>query len=136
MDEEEPDPLLSDSGAGAENVWIRATSKKRRFRKLNGESDHGMPTAAPTPLPGTRTSSISALQIRDEYLRVQSEWQESPSCSRLVNLVRRVAGTSCPVRQAVCLGIGTFDPESGSWEVKRRAYVELAAFVTIVDCLC
>lgn len=34
--------------------------------------------------------------------------------------------------QAVCLGIGTFDPEDGAWEVKRRTHIQLVAFQFIV----
>lgn len=38
-----------------------------------------------------------------------------------------------PVRKAVCLGIGSFDPENGSWSVKEKAHVQLAAFLLIVE---
>lgn len=38
-----------------------------------------------------------------------------------------------PVRKAVCLGLGSFDPENGSWVTKEKAHVQLAAFLFIVE---
>lgn len=40
-----------------------------------------------------------------------------------------------PVSTAICLGIGSFDPHEGSWPLRRRTHVQLAAFETIVAAL-
>ncbi|UNI22243.1 hypothetical protein JDV02_008147 [Purpureocillium takamizusanense] len=38
-----------------------------------------------------------------------------------------------PVTKAVCLGIGTFDPPDGGWEAKRRTFLQLIAFLILVE---
>ncbi|KND91756.1 hypothetical protein TOPH_03898 [Tolypocladium ophioglossoides CBS 100239] len=47
--------------------------------------------------------------------------------------LRAVPDIAAEYRAAVCLGIGTFDPADGSGEARRRTYVQLIAFLVMVD---
>lgn len=38
-----------------------------------------------------------------------------------------------PVTKAVCLGIGSFDPENGSWITKEKAHMQFVVFLVIVE---
>ncbi|KAK5999237.1 hypothetical protein PT974_01629 [Cladobotryum mycophilum] len=38
-----------------------------------------------------------------------------------------------PVTRAICLGIGSFDPPDGGWEAKRKTYIQLIAFLIMVE---
>ncbi|EHK42657.1 hypothetical protein TRIATDRAFT_246475 [Trichoderma atroviride IMI 206040] len=38
-----------------------------------------------------------------------------------------------PIRKAICLGIGSFDPDNGSWITKEKAHMQFAAFSVIVE---
>ncbi|XWW94546.1 hypothetical protein V2A60_002489 [Cordyceps javanica] len=77
--------------------------------------------------------------LRADYDRIRSQWlQSEPAHEALVQLVDAVAATTTTrrplvVTKAVCLGIGTFDPEDGAWEAKRAAFVQLCALTTLVS---
>lgn len=83
---------------------------------------------------------LSVSDIQRDHNRHMAQWQESTCRRRLIDLLSaRLTTTSWGSRpnvsRAVCLGIGSFDPEDGAWEVKRRAHIQLAAFLTIVTTL-
>ncbi|ROT41626.1 hypothetical protein SODALDRAFT_271672 [Sodiomyces alkalinus F11] len=75
--------------------------------------------------------------IKNEFDSFSTRWRESESHQpqSLQSLILEHHKHHAPVRKAVCLGIGTFDPDDGSWEVKRRAHVQLAAFMAMVELL-
>lgn len=108
--------------------------KPRRSRRSNppGRADTSSP--AP-PTPARRTGPPRPVRdIAAEYRALRAAWEPSPACRSLRALVAaRAAAAAAPVTQAVCLGIGTFDPADGGWEARRRTYVQLIAFLVMVD---
>lgn len=79
-----------------------------------------------------RSSFLSLPAITAEYNRIVTQWETSPCCHQLRDLIASHARYST-ITQAICFGLGTFDPEDGGWEVKRRAHVQLAAFLYMVN---
>jgi hypothetical protein len=77
--------------------------------------------------------SLSLEQIKQNHARFADQWKSSPSCHRLQELLVSHTTSTSKVTKAICFGIGTFDPADGSWEQKRKAHVQLAAFLTIVE---
>ncbi|KAF4119946.1 SRR1 [Geosmithia morbida] len=81
-----------------------------------------------------QTENIRSLEeIAAEYRHVRSQWEKEAACRELKRHVTNI--DVFPVSRAVCLGIGTFDPPDGGWETKRRTFVQLMAFLTMVECL-
>lgn len=79
-------------------------------------------------------STLNSLEdIAGEYRRVRSQYEQDAACAALKQLVREM--NNKPINRAVCLGIGTFDPPDGGWETKRRTYLQLAAFMVMVQVL-
>lgn len=68
--------------------------------------------------------------LQAEYDRIQTQWLTSPAHESITNLVETHANSST-IKRAVCLGIGTFDPEDGAWAAKRAAFVQLCALSTL-----
>ncbi|KAL2758331.1 hypothetical protein ACRALDRAFT_1068689 [Sodiomyces alcalophilus JCM 7366] len=116
--------------------WTRVASKSRYRRApravatqkdlvaAKARYDHNQPRE---PLPVS--------EIKNDFTSFSTRWRESDSYQSLKSLILEHHERHRPVRKAVCLGIGTFDPDDGSWEVKRRAHVQLAAFLAMVDLL-
>ncbi|RYP60470.1 hypothetical protein DL771_010500 [Monosporascus sp. 5C6A] len=111
------------------------TQVRRKSRRNAGSKDPRQQLKAPLQKPtssGTATR-LSVSEIRRDHERFSRLWQES-SCRRQLRdlMASRTGRPTTPVSQAVCLGIGSFDPEDGAWEVRRRAHIQLAAFLFIV----
>lgn len=51
----------------------------------------------------------------------------------LRKLIASQGDVLAPVKKAICLGIGSFDPEDGSWDSKRRTYHQCIAFLAMVE---
>lgn len=111
--------------------WTRVKSKSR-YRKAP-RADRPAPASAS---PAETQSTKPAAEIAAEYHTFRDRWQSSDACARLRALVAENAAQGQPIRKAVCLGIGTFDPEHGGWDAKRRTYVQLLGFLTMVEELC
>lgn len=113
-------------------AWTLVARKKSR----TGRSRRPVPPEDPLPPPPPPSSLRSPSAIAAEYRRIRSAW-DAPS-SACCAAVRALAATSvaaagaCP-RRAVCLGIGSFDPPDGAWAAKRRTYLQLIAFLVMVD---
>jgi hypothetical protein len=123
-------PGSNDPDAG----WTHVRSKRRRNQAVAtpGPSLQG----EPTEIEPRTASSKTVPEMHDEYARISSQWEGQAARNALLEIVRANAKRSPRISRAICLGIGTFDPENGGWEAKRRAYLQLAAFTTIVACLC
>lgn len=85
----------------------------------------------PNPSP-----ELSVADITSDHERVVAKWRASPTNEHLRKLVRENITThAADIDKAVCLGLGTFDPATGSWSHKWAAHCQLDAFVAMVDCL-
>ena len=114
------------------DAWTFVRSKKRRPGTNPPAKQPAKPASAGLPTPAAATLTPGEIEL--DQRRIQSQWLASASCRRLEELVR-TRKPDAPVSTAVCLGIGTFDPDDGSWPLKRRTHVQLAAFETIVAAL-
>ncbi|RYO79235.1 hypothetical protein DL766_001700 [Monosporascus sp. MC13-8B] len=115
-----------------QEVW---TQVRRKSRRNAGSKAPQQQLKAPLQKPtgsGT-TTRLSVSEIQRDHERFSMQWQESSCRRQLLDLMAsRTGRPTTTVSQAVCLGIGSFDPKDGAWEVKRRAHVQLAAFLSIV----
>ncbi|KAJ0315127.1 hypothetical protein COL5a_012093 [Colletotrichum fioriniae] len=113
--------------------WIHVKSKSRSRR-----SAPKPPVKGPGAIskPAEPRSHKSVIDITAEYHSFKSKWRETICCLSLKKLVRDNFEGHRRVRKAVCLGVGTFDPEDGGWDAKRRSYIQLDAFLTVVEVLC
>ncbi|ETS81675.1 hypothetical protein PFICI_06677 [Pestalotiopsis fici W106-1] len=113
-----------------EEPWTFVTSKKGR------QSRRRAPPAAremsQTSGPARTTPNLSVQDIQSDYKKFSLQWADSKCCHKLQELVK---SKSCHPRptKAICLGLGSFDPEDGSWQTRRRSHIQLAAFVTLVE---
>ena len=107
--------------------------KPRRSRRHHPPRvSHGPSSTSPAPAP--RAGPLRPVaDIAAEYRTLRAAWESSPACLALRALVAAHAAAAAPVTQAVCLGIGTFDPADGGWDARRRTYVQLVAFLVMVD---
>ncbi|KAJ0295527.1 uncharacterized protein N0V96_005493 [Colletotrichum fioriniae] len=112
--------------------WIHVKSKSRSRR-----SAPKPPVKGPGAIskPAEPRSHKSVIDITAEYHSFKSKWRETICCLSLKKLVRDNFEGHRRVRKAVCLGVGTFDPEDGGWDAKRRSYIQLDAFLTVVEVL-
>ncbi|OAA35180.1 hypothetical protein NOR_08103 [Metarhizium rileyi] len=90
-------------------------------------------TAAPIAAPHRTAPPAPASALKAEYLSIKRAWTPSPCCTSLRSLIASQGRVLAPVTNAICLGLGTFDPHDGSWEAKRRTYRQFIAFLTIVE---
>lgn len=72
-------------------------------------------------------------EIRTEYNRVLYQCGNDSACTALKKVVREMQPK--PITRGICLGIGTFDPPDGGWDTKRRTYLQLWAFITMIEAL-
>lgn len=110
--------------------WTVVSSKSRR----RGKSHH-VPEARTDQLDTSnitpRTEGLRPpTDIYAEYQRIRSQWETSRAALKLREIVLQ---QNVPISCAICLGIGTFDPPDGGWETKRRTYLQLIAFLIMVD---
>ncbi|KAI1635221.1 hypothetical protein F4809DRAFT_462268 [Biscogniauxia mediterranea] len=138
------------SQPAAQEEWIQVRRKGRRrtpgqtqtltqtqVQPRTAFSSVSVPDLADTKRP-PRTSSLTVDEIRRTHERIAAQWAASPCRQRLASaLASRPTSPSPvpspPITSAICLGIGTFDPDDGSWELRRRAHVQLAAFLFMVE---
>jgi hypothetical protein len=80
------------------------------------------------------SSSLTVSDIKRDHERIREQWLSSASHRHLEELMASKAHLPIPTT-AICLGLGSFDPEDGSWQVKRRSHVQLAAFNALVQLL-
>lgn len=128
----------SNQAPDGEESWTFVSSKrhrqsgKRKPRPLASHPDASVSQSQPAP---TRVSAqLTVEEIERDYKKFSEQWNQSGSCRQLEGLASsRSAQTR--VTKAICVGLGSFDPEDGSWQVKRRSHIQLAAFVTLVQSL-
>ncbi|RDA85028.1 hypothetical protein CP532_4579 [Ophiocordyceps camponoti-leonardi (nom. inval.)] len=112
------------------STWTFVRSRRR------GRQKPPPPLPPPLPLTSRRTatttadSSRTASDLAAENDRLRSAWEQTPCCA---SLRRIVSSSACRVRTAVCLGIGTFDPDDVGWQTRRTSFLQLAAFSVMVE---
>ncbi|KAI0173018.1 hypothetical protein GGR52DRAFT_432177 [Hypoxylon sp. FL1284] len=111
--------------------WTKVRRKGRRplqkHQDPNGPGRNG-------PFPGKmpRQPFLSVSDIEAQHQRVTDQWETSPCCRQLREVI---TSRTCyvDISEAICFGLGSFDPENGSWERRRSAHVQLAAFLCVVE---
>ncbi|KAK2733052.1 hypothetical protein CKAH01_08550 [Colletotrichum kahawae] len=115
----------------AQEEWTFVKSKSRFRRKP--------PNVPAKALEAARSNEPrifkSVDEITAEYEGFKARWRDTTCHDRIKDLVRKNAGEASRVKKAVCLGVGTFDPEDGGWDAKRRSYIQLDGFLTVVEAL-
>ncbi|ORY55698.1 uncharacterized protein BCR38DRAFT_414872 [Pseudomassariella vexata] len=122
-----------DQPTGEQEAWTFVSSKRTNGAKKKAATQLRRPPSVPLRQ-GTESSGLSVAQVQSDHERIKKQWLESSSYRRLKELM----ASQClypPVAKAICLGLGSFDPADGSWQSKRRAHVQFAAFVTMVESL-
>ncbi|KAK1963128.1 hypothetical protein LY78DRAFT_660597 [Colletotrichum sublineola] len=122
----------SESEKPKQEEWIHVKPKSR-FRRNAPRPPPKVPGSAPSKPADEPRAFKSVADITAEYEAFKTRWRNTTCHAKLRQLVETNAGTHRPVRKAVCLGIGTFDPEDGGWDAKRRSYIQLDGFLTIVE---
>ncbi|XXH02134.1 hypothetical protein Hte_008502 [Hypoxylon texense] len=117
--------------AGPDQEWTKVRRKGRRHLEKHQPTN---PAGPDSPLPGLRPREpfLSLSDIQSEHRRITDQWESSACCRRLRGIITSRIGHP-GVSQAICFGLGSFDPENGSWEGRRCAHVQLAAFLCIVE---
>ncbi|KAM0424990.1 hypothetical protein ACHAPT_009791 [Fusarium lateritium] len=110
--------------------WTHVTRKSRKSRPKKSSSHSHIDSLPITP----RTNNLpSPSDLEADYRRIRDRWETEPPCSSLRKLVSEKASHLKCVSRAVNLGVGSFDPVDDSWESKRSTFVQLAAFLIIVE---
>ncbi|KOS18782.1 hypothetical protein ESCO_000015 [Escovopsis weberi] len=120
-----------------QDSWTTVTSKSRSKSKSNSKQRPRKPRTPPdqnhAPAPRADSDLRSVKDIAAEFRTLRAHWAESP-CAAALRAILAAKGPSVRrVSRAVCLGIGSFDPVDGSWEAKRKTYLQLISFLDIVE---
>lgn len=113
-----------------EELWTFVKTKRGHRNRKAHKAEHHVDSETPLPRSGPLRS---ASDIAAEYHKVRADWELTPCCAAIRGLIQQHAAQLDSVSEAICLGIGTFDPADGAWEAKRRTYVQLIAFLVMVD---
>ncbi|QYS92967.1 SRR1 domain-containing protein [Trichoderma simmonsii] len=122
--------------AAAED-WTVVRSKTRRSRRGQGSTS----TSDPFSQPSRSVPNLTKEEIQKDFDNFNAQFQTSPGAASLRDTITEFVsdaldvGNDRPVTQAISLGIGSFDPTDGSWQLKRRAHTQLAAMLFMVRLL-
>ncbi|CAG9993660.1 unnamed protein product [Clonostachys byssicola] len=118
--------------AEADDGWTHVKSKSRR--RPGKKSPKAVHTVQENQIHAVQTENTrSPEEIASEYQRIRSEFEVTKAGEELHELMTKNGPKD--VSQAVCLGIGTFDPPDGGWETKRRTFIQLIGFLLMVEAL-
>ncbi|KAI5860957.1 hypothetical protein GGS23DRAFT_202801 [Durotheca rogersii] len=127
-----PAPMdICEPVAESAEEWTTVHHRGRRtktHRPIPLRSREAALTSQPLP------SSLSVADIEREHRRIADQWKTS-ACRRQLEEIILSRICNSEISEAICLGLGSFDPDNGSWEAKRTAHVQLAAFLYIADML-
>lgn len=128
--------------AAESEAWTFVKPRSRKSKKNNTKGNGSTPQPPPgaqtsaeaSPSVKPRTSNLRSVdEIEKEFDKVRAEWLDSKCCTELRDLVRKQSLGKGTISKAICLGVGTFDPEDGAWAQKRISYHQLIAFTVIVE---
>ncbi|KAH7308718.1 hypothetical protein B0I35DRAFT_483239 [Stachybotrys elegans] len=133
MPKDPAEPNKAPSRQGGESEWIVVKNKSRasRNRPPRRPQAHHL-SKQPLDEDGVNPPR-SPSDIEAEYRKIRSQWEQTSCYSQLCQLVAANADSARCLSHAVCLGIGTFDPPDGGWESKRRTFIQLTAFLVMVE---
>ncbi|KAG9254092.1 uncharacterized protein F5Z01DRAFT_116813 [Emericellopsis atlantica] len=115
--------------------WTVVKPKSRqRAPKLRPKSRQILAQASASASQADVKRVRSIAEITAQYDRIRTQYESEASYTKLRDLVKEHAPKK-GVKKAVCLGIGTFDPVDGGWEMKKKAFIQLAAFLLMVQVL-
>ncbi|KAH8169356.1 SRR1 domain-containing protein [Sarocladium implicatum] len=116
-------------------TFVKPRSRKNKGKQASSKPPPGSQTSseAPAVLKPRTTNLRSVDEISVEYRAVRAEWLESDTCAKLRELVEKHASGNVSISKAICLGVGTFDPEDGAWAQKRISFHQLIAFTVMVE---
>ncbi|KAL5082977.1 hypothetical protein Trisim1_002467 [Trichoderma cf. simile WF8] len=121
----------------AAEEWTVVRPKSRRSRRGQGSTS----TSNPFPQPSRAVPNLTKEEIQKDFENFNAQFQTSPGAASLRDTITEFVsdaladGNDRPVTQAISLGIGSFDPTDGSWQLKRRAHTQLAAMLFMVRLL-
>ncbi|KAI1809703.1 hypothetical protein GGS20DRAFT_264445 [Poronia punctata] len=118
----------------AQDEWVKVQRRKGRHSRPGtaGVRARAGPVASADLAPVPSPPSLSLEQVKEDHDRISGHWKSSASFGRLQGLLADNTA-SRSVTKAICFGLGTFDPADGAWDQKRKAHIQLAAFLSIVD---
>lgn len=124
-----------------EDDWVQVPSRKSaRPKAVPDPADAKAILAQPTIRPSSTIRPASKEAIAGQHFYTLRAYKESRECRILRALIKvfkaEIKGSRSsedPIRKAICLGIGSFDPDNGSWVTKEKAHMQFAAFSVIVD---
>ncbi|KAL6835883.1 hypothetical protein J3E69DRAFT_319746 [Trichoderma sp. SZMC 28015] len=117
--------------------WTVVRSKTRRSRRGQGSTS----TSNPFSQPSRSVPNLTKEEIQKDFDNFNAQFHTSPGAASLRDTITEFVsdaladGNDKPVIQAISLGIGSFDPTDGSWQLKRRAHTQLAAMLFMVRLL-
>ncbi|KAJ9131748.1 hypothetical protein NKR23_g11582 [Pleurostoma richardsiae] len=115
---------------GEESQWTRVVRKGKKLARHGQSASHCSSLPLPNPTP-----QLTPEEIHADHARLCARWRASDSYAHLLDFLRDAGPRRGRVTRAICLGLGSFDPENGSWDAKRRAHTQLDAFLAMVKLL-
>ncbi|KAH8648465.1 hypothetical protein BX600DRAFT_517851 [Xylariales sp. PMI_506] len=120
-----------------EESWTYVTSKRNRHQP--GRRNKAPPTAnlasnkkRPSQPQVSKSSQLTLTEIKADHEKFAKQWRDSACCRKLKEILESKT-SELEMSKAICFGLGSFDPDDGSWNIKRRSHVQLAAFITLVE---
>lgn len=128
--------------AAESNDQSDASQWTRVIRKGKALGRHGQVQVLRLPLGGPESNfppnpnaRLTLDDIRSDHAKMPNKWRASSASKTLEKLIADNLETHASITTAVCLGLGSFDPEDGSFDATRRSRVQLDAFLAIVKVL-
>ncbi|KAL7922865.1 hypothetical protein ACQKWADRAFT_291663 [Trichoderma austrokoningii] len=118
----------------AAHLWSQVPARKGRKGRRRPQ-----PVDAPV-IKSKTTLPLSKEAIAKDHCSILQAHKDSDENRVLISMINEMVadkikkfGSGDIFRKAICLGIGTFNPESGSWAAKERAHVQYLTFCIIVE---
>lgn len=114
--------------------WTRIVRKGKKLGRkeevlrlpVGGPPENFHPNGSP---------QLTVDDIKAGHHEVASKWRETKCYGQLCNIIKEKSASHEKITRAVCLGLGAFDPEDGSWSAQRRSHIQLAAFLAMLEAL-
>ncbi|POS77442.1 hypothetical protein DHEL01_v204165 [Diaporthe helianthi] len=116
--------------------WTRIVRKGKGKKLGRKEEVLRLPVGGPTEnFHPNGSPQLTVDDINANHHQIASKWRSTNCYEQLCSIIVEKSVSHQRVNRAVCLGIGAFDPQDGSWSSQRRSHIQLAAFLAIVDAL-
>lgn len=124
-----------DQKEGKAAQWTHVSRKRAR---ISSRTASGILKAMSDSPPIDQRPAADLLSVDDiekNHDRYASKWRQSKSYDILCDLLKDNAASHVKITRAVCLGIGAFDPVTGSVVLQRQSHIQLEAFLAMVQSL-